>query len=141
MLVNNCLPPALLSLSLSLSLTLPPYCTCIGTYIHVMFVECFVKLSSPSLSHTHVRSRTYTENGFVDCFFMYGFSFPQFSVFMLRVAGVVSDVPLLCCLGGVQCYSCFHSCIRMDDWIWELLLLLCPQGFQPCKVCSGGLHF
>ena len=25
----------------------------------------------------------------------------------------------------------------MDDWFWELLLLLHPQRFQFCEVCSG----
>lgn len=27
----------------------------------------------------------------------------------------------------------------MDDWIWKLLLLLHPQGFQHCKIHSGTL--
>ncbi|KAJ8573955.1 hypothetical protein K7X08_010466 [Anisodus acutangulus] len=51
--------------------------------------------------------------------------------------GIIFNVSLLCCHGILQCYMSFYSWIRMNDWIWKLLLLLHPQGFQHCKIHSG----
>lgn len=55
--------------------------------------------------------------------------------------GSLFNVSLLCCNGDIQCYTCFYCCICLDDWLWELLLLLHPKRFQCCKICSGNLYF
>lgn len=49
--------------------------------------------------------------------------YPVPSIFLF-ITGVVPNVPLFCCIGDIQCYSCVHSSLCMDDWIWQFLLLL-----------------
>lgn len=60
----------------------------------------------------------------------------HFSLIVLST-GIIFDVPLLCCKRNLQRNSSIHRCICLDDWIWKLFILLCPQGFQLGKVCTG----
>lgn len=57
--------------------------------------------------------------------------------FLILYTGIISHVPLLCCSRNLQCHTRFYCCICVDDWIWELLILLCQKGFQSSKVCTG----
>lgn len=43
--------------------------------------------------------------------------------------GFILIVPLFCCCWNIQCNKNLHRCLCLDDWIWELLLLLRTQGF------------
>jgi hypothetical protein len=36
-------------------------------------------------------------------------------------AGPVFDIPLFRCHRNIQFNSCFHCCLCLDDWIWELV--------------------
>lgn len=51
--------------------------------------------------------------------------------------GSLLNVSLLCCHWDIQRHSCFYCCLCLDDWFWQLFLLLHSKGFQCCTIFSG----
>ena len=49
-------------------------------------------------------------------------------------AGFISNVPLLCYCGDIQCNLCLYCYICLDDWIWKPFLLLHQEGIEPCTL-------
>lgn len=66
---------------------------------------------------------------------LYSIYTPPVQLFDLQ--GTISYVPLLWSARILQRNSGFHSCICLDDWIWQLLILLHPERFQPWSFCTG----
>ena len=56
-------------------------------------------------------------------------------------ASFVFALSLLQSLGDLQCDSYFYRGVRLDDWVWEFLLLSCSQRFLGREIFANDVAF